>query len=149
MQAHKINNFVAERPEENFPYFQTLAGPEADSLRQKWASILQLQSDTDGLSVLNEIRRNSRSIDADAEAADFDLAGTLRGEGVVTRADVFLNWDRFATVDRMKFVDLALFFGDIWYPSSDDLEVFDDSFTWILSIHHFGHLSLWMGSMHG
>lgn len=42
----------------------------------------------------------------------------------------------------MSFVDLANFFDYIWFPSSDDVDIFDASFDWILSIDHAGFVKL-------
>ncbi len=30
------------------------------------------------------------------------------------------------------------FFSDIWYPSLDDIEIFDLNLNWIVSVRHYG-----------
>ncbi len=38
----------------------------------------------------------------------------------------------------MKAEDLISTFSDIWYPSSDDLDIIDGTMQWIVSIDHNG-----------
>lgn len=40
----------------------------------------------------------------------------------------------------MRFKDLTEHFDYIWYPGPDDIEIFDDSLSWILSVDHGGYL---------
>jgi hypothetical protein len=53
---------------------------------------------------------------------------------------VYLNWYRFDDIDQIDLAALDQYFSDIWYPGSDDLDVFDDSTDWIVSIAHFGKI---------
>jgi hypothetical protein len=141
MQPHKIDNFKANQPGQSFPRFDSLDATNADRLKEEWASRLNLDPKTDALHLLNQIRKSSRLLEDDATTDGFNLARTLEREGIQKDIEVFLNWDRFRNVDRMRLSDLSSNWAYIWYPSSDDLEVFDDS--WMLSIHHSGQISLW------
>ncbi|WP_234399978.1 hypothetical protein [Campylobacter concisus] len=38
----------------------------------------------------------------------------------------------------MRFDDLSKFFSDIWYPSLNDIEIFDINLNWIISVRHYG-----------
>ena len=38
--------------------------------------------------------------------------------------------------------DTDSYFDDIWYPDADDIDVFDDTVTWILSVAHSGQNKL-------
>jgi hypothetical protein len=60
--------------------------------------------------------------------------------GVTSSETIFLNWYRYDDVDEMRLADVTKFFEDIWYPSSDDLDIFDESLRWILSIRHDGEV---------
>jgi len=51
-----------------------------------------------------------------------------------------LNWYRFDKIDELRFVDLCEKFEDIWYPSSDDLDIFDRNMNWLISIEHSGSI---------
>jgi hypothetical protein len=60
--------------------------------------------------------------------------------GHVTQGNAFLNWYRFDKVDELKFDDLCEVFDDLWYPSSDDLDILNPNINWVVSIEHFGQL---------
>jgi hypothetical protein len=66
----------------------------------------------------------------------------LRKLGVTSPKKVYLNWYRFDDIDQIDLADLDRYFFDIWYPDSDDLDVFDDSADWIVSIAHHGNVRL-------
>ena len=38
--------------------------------------------------------------------------------------------------------DLNKHFYDVWYPSSDDIELFDDTLDWIIFVRHYGGVQL-------
>lgn len=74
---------------------------------------------------------------------DFFLAKIVDGLCLPVGQCVFLNWRHFDDVDQMAFGDLDRFFSDIWYPSSDDLDIIDSSGRWLISVHHSGTIG-WM-----
>lgn len=54
-----------------------------------------------------------------------------------------MTWDlRWGEVDQMAFIGLAIHFPWIWYPSSDDIAIFDDSLAWLLFVDHEGQLAV-------
>ena len=55
--------------------------------------------------------------------------------------NVFINWFKFDNIDSISFKDLCKYFDDIWYPSVDDIEIFDETYNWILSIKYYGIIS--------
>jgi hypothetical protein len=55
---------------------------------------------------------------------------------------ILINWDDFKTVDELSFQDFCKWFRYIWYPSSDDMDVFSTDLTWMLHVSHFEVLSL-------
>jgi hypothetical protein len=56
---------------------------------------------------------------------------------------VYVSWDALrGQVDDIAFADLARYFAWIWYPASDDIQIFDESFSWLLVIGHEGDVSL-------
>ena len=48
----------------------------------------------------------------------------------------------FDDADEMHFGDLDKYFYDIWYPVTDDIDIFDDTFKWLLLIVHNGCLRM-------
>lgn len=55
---------------------------------------------------------------------------------------MFINWDRYEEIDEMGLDDLNRYFSDIWYPGSDEVDVFDSSFGWFLSVSPEGYVKV-------
>jgi hypothetical protein len=59
----------------------------------------------------------------------------LYGRGVPLKHRVFLSWSvTEAAVTTWRMV--VKYWDDLWYPSSDDLAVFDESLSWALFLWH-------------
>lgn len=143
MQTFKIDNFKKEKPGHAFPRFESLGVKETEAVRADLASRLGLPQTVDPLELIRCVGQRARVLrDVDADEASFDIAEALRVEGIRPRPDVYVNWYRFDEIDRMRFDDLAQNFDDVWYPTSDDIDIFDSSFSWILSIDHEGTVKL-------
>ncbi len=52
--------------------------------------------------------------------------------------NVFINWGKFDNIDEISFNDLDRYFYDLWFHSADDIDIFDDTYRWIVSIRHDG-----------
>ncbi|SEH89712.1 hypothetical protein SAMN02927937_02007 [Paenimyroides aquimaris] len=61
---------------------------------------------------------------------------------------IYINWYKFDDIDCLYYNDLILYFEDLWFPSSDDIEIFDNTFNWILSIRHDGCISYYKRVMY-
>lgn len=59
----------------------------------------------------------------------------LLHRGLPLNQPVFVSWDQtWAAVTNWKMV--AKYWDDLWYPGSDDLDVFDESLSWALFFWH-------------
>jgi hypothetical protein len=95
------------------------------------------------LSILKKLWDVATGIDeVKPSSAEFDLKRTLLGAGIAPSSSVFLNWYRFDDIDEVQLESASTFFHDFWYPSADDLEIFDDSLKWVLFVHHYDSLSV-------
>jgi hypothetical protein len=139
MQLFKIDNFEREAGA-SFPSFRTLSAGDCESLRQRLAERLGVHPTIDGLDLVRVVAGlEGRALSVVAERPDFDLRKELTAAGIDPPLSVYLNWYRFDNIDEMRFDDLSSHFDDIWYPSTDDLDIFDSSLGWILSVDHGGH----------
>ena len=75
-----------------------------------------------------------------AKKEGFVLESVLGSLNVRPNEKVFINWYQFDKIDEMRFVDLNKYLDDIWYPGSDDIDILDATFSWILSIDHHGYV---------
>ncbi|HEV7224714.1 MAG TPA: hypothetical protein VGN42_18530 [Pirellulales bacterium] len=70
----------------------------------------------------------------------FDLSRVFEALDIWPDDSVYINWHRFNAneIDAITVADLTLYFDDIWYPSSDDIDIFDDTLCWVLVVSHEG-----------
>ena len=97
---------------------------------------------SDLLSFTREVCAKTRVCEVDLNSEQFELRTLFDDLRIVPESNVFLNWYRFDDVDEIAFDDLADYFEDIWYPSSDDIDILDASYRWMLSVSHGGQASI-------
>ena len=142
MEAFKVENYEREHGTGTFVSFRHLPTNEAEENLQCLRQRLELPREFGGVQVVRILRDRSTFIEGfDATQDDFDLKQVLSHIKLDAADKVLVNWYRFDDIDELRAVDLCKIFGDIWYPSSDDIDVFDSSMNWLLSIHHDG--SVW------
>jgi hypothetical protein len=94
------------------------------------------------LKCLSDRAKRVESVDAEADDA-FDLRSVVTWSVATTAEHVYLSWDPLrGEVDDIAFADLARYFAWIWYPASDDIQIFDEPFSWLLLIGHEGDVSV-------
>lgn len=78
-----------------------------------------------------------------AEDKNFDLS-CLISENCKRQlpTHLYVCWDYFYAIDRFDFNDIVKYFSDIWYPSVDDIIIFDDSYKVCMMIRHDGVIYL-------
>lgn len=141
MEEFKIELFKKNYPTEEFPRFKILSFEEAREVFSKLSEKMGdfLPSDQ----VAKKINAEGVWLQSyNAEDDGFTLKTVFDKIKITPKAKVYLNWHHFDNVDEIGFDDLNQYFDDIWYPSSDDIDIFDESFTWILSISHYGAVSI-------
>ncbi|MDD2814305.1 MAG: hypothetical protein PHP00_01000 [Thiotrichaceae bacterium] len=142
MEMFKIEHFKTAYPNIEFPEFYNVDNADLLRLQNRLFDKLNVK-DRDLLKLTKTLNSRTSVISGvNAEHEDFCLSSVLFHENIKPNEWVYLNWYRYDQVDKMIFSELEKYFDDIWYPSSDDLDIFDDSYAWILSIRHYGVLSL-------
>jgi hypothetical protein len=141
VDQHKIDNFLKAYPGVAFPTYVHLDATHASAIRGVIAKSIDLP-DADGLAIVDKVRAISvETTGFQPDESAFSVGGLLRELGVKSPEKVYLNWYRFYDIDLISLADLDQFFSDIWYPGSDDLDVFDESAAWIVSIAHYGKVT--------
>ena len=72
---------------------------------------------------------------------DFKLKHCLTSLGIKLSNSLCINWYKFERVDVLTVDDLDKYFYDLWFPSADDIDLFDHTLNWIVSIRHDGCVS--------
>lgn len=143
MDEIKIQNFSREHPGETFPDYETLSASDAKRTEVGVREQLKAPSHLSTLDLVKLIREKEAVIpDSDADSNHFDLQSELLGIGITPNEHIYINWHQFDQVDRMRFHDLSNYFDDIWYPAADDIDLFDDTFSWIFSVGYSGELGI-------
>lgn len=75
-------------------------------------------------------------VNADDDA--FLLSALFAALGIVVSGGLYVNWYRFDDVDWFEWPDVDAVFGDIWYAGAEDVDLFDGSNDWIVSVGHSG-----------
>lgn len=146
MDQHKIENFLEAHPGLAFPVCMHLDESQAGVIRNAIAKSVD-SSDLDGLSIVKRLYELNVEVGGfKVDDAAFSIETLLRDLGVMCAENVYLNWYRFDDIDLISLADLDQYFSDLWYPNSDDLDVFDDSADWVLSITHYGSVMLFKRS---
>lgn len=141
MEDFKIENFKNDNPSKDFPHFNTLDLEQAKEIYNKLSEKIGGALPPDQL--VKKINEKGAFVqDNNAEDDDFLLKTVFERIEIVPQDKVYLNWYRFDNIDIIRFNDLNRYFDDIWYPSSDDIDIFDETFLWIVSISHYGGVSV-------
>ena len=135
MEKFKIELFEKEY-KNAFPEFEELNVSECQNLIDSISELYNFEKDKISSNLINVL--NYTKIDVNE---NFDLIFTLNSLGILHSEYIFIDWYDFKRIDRMKLLDFAKHFHDIWYPIADDINIFDSTLKWILFIRHDGILA--------
>ena len=124
MDQIKLENF---RKEYGFdmPIIRSLPAGECLKIRENLLHKFSL----DDIDEFFKIDKFSKLDSFNADEANFDID---------TQNKICINFNKFESIDILHFDDLLKFFSDIWYPSLDDIEIFDINLSFIFSVRHYG-----------
>jgi len=145
MEQFKIEHFQREHPSDPFPWFRTVSLKELEEVGQSLKSLAGLPLTADTLILTKTIWEMGKPCEGiNAEKENFSLQNVLQKYGIVEPDLVYLNWYRFqeGDVDQFYLKGLTKYFDDIWYPGPDDIDIFDSTVSWVLSIDHDGRINL-------
>ena len=140
MENFKIEHFEKDNPSKKFPEVHSLSLRETESVCQKLSEKLGLNSQDPKL-IVDIIDQKSVSLkEFDANDDEFLLSAVLSHLSIQPSENIYINWYRYDQIDKISYDDLNSCFGYIWYPAADDIDIFDSSFSWILTISHEGYI---------
>ena len=133
MDQIKLENF---RKEYGFdmPIVRSLSAGECLKIRENLLHKFSL----DDIDEFFKIDKFSRLDGFNADEENFDLKIAFSELGITTPNEICINFNKFESIDILRFDDLFKFFSDIWYPSLDDIEIFDINLSFIFSVRHYG-----------
>ena len=135
MEQFKIDLFKNEY-NVDLPNFTNLTNKECGDLEKKIIDKYNLHDITD----IYKLFENGKPVYFIEDI--FNLLNTLELLNIKPNLQVYLNWYSFTDIDILNIIFLDKYFFDIWYPISDDIDIFDESLNWFLSIRHDGNVVL-------
>lgn len=142
MENFKVTQFEECHPGTPFPRYRTLSSEECQDLRARLSSRFEFSAHTplELLQLLASTAEVEGNKNADSD--DFEIGDVFLAHGIIPRPVVYLNWYRLDKIDEMTSENFFRYFGDIWYPGADDIEVFDGDCSWIVFVRHDGAISI-------
>jgi hypothetical protein len=141
MKDFKLKNWQKDHPEQVFPAFESLPLSEAVELGARLSKQFKLSGLTTEEATLELWRRSQAIPDLYLKDEDIPLSMIFFRCEIVPEDELFVQWRIFQEVDKFRRVDLEREFYSIWYPTSDDIEVFDGTLKWIVFVSHHGSIS--------
>ena len=133
MDQIKLENFRKEHGFE-MPIIRSLSAGECLKIRENLLHKFSL----DNIDEFFMIDKFSRLDGFSADEANFDFKALFNKLNIATPNEICINFNKFESIDILHFDDLSKFFSDIWYPSLDDIEIFDINLSFIFSVRHYG-----------
>lgn len=125
MRDFKIQFFEEDNPGKKFPSFRVASKEDSVAHKTRISHFIKSIMDDDPVA------------DFDANKSEFSLSEVWNRVNVAPQDNLLLEFDG-ELVTEMRRVDVEQFLSDIWYPTSDDLFIFDSSAEWLLLVHHSG-----------
>jgi hypothetical protein len=140
MDRFKVANLKTLYRGESFPDVGALTTPETTRLRAKLSRMLGTDGSASGTELVRLIDAITVPIEgARATDPDFRFDSLVEVLSVSPNPLVYVNWHHLDDVDELGYQDLTKHFSSIWYPGSDDIEVLDDTCSWVITISHEGY----------
>ena len=133
MDQIKLENFRKEHGFE-MPIVRSLLPGECIKIRENLLHKFSL-NDIDKFFKIDKFNK----LDGfNADEVNFDLNALFNELNIATPNEICINFNKFESIDILRFDDLFKFFSDIWHPSLDDIEMFDINLSFIISVRHYG-----------
>ena len=133
MDQIKLENFRKEYGFE-MPIIRSLSSDECLKIREKLLHKFGLKN----IDEFFKIDKFNKLDGFNADEANFDLKTAFSELSIATPNEICINFNKFENIDILHFDDLSKFFSDVWYPSLDDIEIFDINLSFIFSVRHYG-----------
>lgn len=142
MYQIKIDDFEGDDGE-LFPEFSSLNDTEMMHHQNKLKNAFKCPESMQILDVFKKMIVNSIVVsNINAEDDSFCFSDLLSSQGISSKKKVYIDWHRFDDIDFIELSLLTKYFDDIWYPSVDDIYIYDDSFSWFALVTHHGTVTI-------
>jgi hypothetical protein len=146
LEQIKIDRFRKEMGGKPFPRFETLPDDEREKVVSNIARRVMSGKGKKIRELVDRIGAIQTPVKGvNAQDPDFDLAEIFGALNIHPKEEIFLGWNGYAVVDRIRATDFTGYLGFIWSPGSDRIDVFDSGYKWLLTIGKEGSIRyLWL-----
>lgn len=135
MFHERIDDFVRETGREP-PHVEHLSREDCERLRECVASTLGLPSSVGGASLVKILREKQRPTGMLITDVNFSLTRAFEDLNLRPKLSLYRNWAQFNLIDRFKSRFICRHIQDLLYPGGDDIDLFDESFSWVVSVDY-------------
>lgn len=135
MEKFKIDLFEKEY-DKKFPLIEALNIENCKHINQGILNKYSIKSKN----VLSWLVENSSQYKDVSIYHNFCFTKLLDSLNISSHSTILINWYRFDNIDRIQLYDFDKYFEDIWFEGTDDIDVFDESLNWFISIRHDGEI---------
>lgn len=149
MDIYKIDNYNRDSDGKPFPWYYHLENAELSELVKKIVFAFSIQMNTTIELIIQKIcdkthlllDNNGSYFNATNEY--FQISDVFDLIGVKDQDTIYISWGPgepclCSDVDLLYIKDVLKHFNDLWYPGTDDMVMFNDSFSFIIWIDHGG-----------
>jgi hypothetical protein len=134
-----MDEYKIELWEGIMPSILNLEQKEITSLKEKLCTLFSKKNDIQ----CNEFYESIHNLETNIGTIEnIDLHKIFQdcSENLHSSDFIYLDWGNFEDIVKVKFNDFIDNIDNFWYPSSDDLSIFDQQCNWMLTIHHHGDM---------
>lgn len=132
MEAFKITLFERDCGL-SFPHYEELKIESCEDLKFTIAQKFNLENQNIG----EELFALLKYCDFANADENFNFKEMLSKLEIIPNRMLYLDWGDFNNVDLISVDDFNKHFYDIWYPVSDDINIFDETLNWFVYISHY------------
>ena len=138
MHEIKKLNFARSFPGRPFPAHRDLSAAEVEDKRENLSINGMAAASRESLTRMIDSAKPIAGMSAESD--DFDLGDVFRHLRIPPPSNIYVWYLYDDEMVSLSTADVARYFDDFWYPSSDDVGLFDNSGRWIIFVTHYGEL---------
>jgi hypothetical protein len=140
MYKERMELYKRENPNVIFPDFQEIPSEECKSLSLEISKKF-LNEAFSGLDLLTQLFKKAVRIEnVNAASECFSLIETLQKQEITFTETGYIDWYRLDRTTKMRIQDISSCFEYLYFPSADDIQIFDSSISWLMFIEHDGEV---------
>lgn len=119
----------------DFPSYDELDFEECIRIKDSIVNKYQIQ----GRDFDNKLSKKQKFFDKlNAEDENFNFLDLIKKLKLKDDGNIYVTWNSFVDIDKFSTENFCKYFDDIWFPIADDIDISNQSLSWIISIRHDG-----------